>query len=149
MTPKPLNEFGSEMGWYLVLMGVPHLLVVVVLCGIALALKLIWHVGIGRLWLPILIFSAGFWFLSGIAHAIWSCFVWGNLYWTPDYLIGFTPFKIFTSKDLDIPFGSQKAQLLNGTLFQIQVVWFVLFASVSVASACIAAMCFKFLRQAE
>ena len=61
---------------------------------------------------------------GSLAHAVWSTFVHGHLYYVPDYTIGFTPFWPITEYTLSRDVAGRAGELLQGTtLLELQVVW--------------------------
>jgi hypothetical protein len=122
-----LLSYPIECAWYWGPMSVVHaaLFVVGVLCITALAL---WSRGHFRRrcrrWA---IFNVCFFLTAGLVNGLWSCLVFGHLYWTTDYVFDFTPFWPVTQSLLDARFGDQVGGLLGISLFQLQALW-LLFA---------------------
>ena len=65
--------------------------------------------------------------VGSLANGLWSCLVWGRLYFSTDYVFDFSPLWPITQKVIDAPFGDMRGQLLGVSLFQLQLVW-LLFA---------------------
>ena len=102
---------------------------------------LIYFVGMGILFLPVFLLTCtGLAFLRGatpgwlsvkirrlalfmgllllagsIFNGLWSCLIWGHLYWSADYLLDFTPFFPVTQGRVEFPFGDVRGSLLGKT----------------------------------
>lgn len=109
---------------YFMVMGAVHLAVFVVGCVVLAALA-IRHRGtflrrVRRFGLFVgLLLAVGSFF-----NGLWSCLVWGRLYYSTDYVFDFSPFWPITQGLIDAPFGDMRGQLLGVSLFQLQLVWF-------------------------
>jgi hypothetical protein len=68
--------------------------------------------------------------VGSVANGLWSCLVWGRLYFSTDYVFDFSPFWPITQKVIDAPFGDMCGQLFGVSLLQLQLVW-LLFAVVT------------------
>jgi hypothetical protein len=66
--------------------------------------------------------------VGSVANGLWSCLVWGRLYYSTDYVFDFSAFWPITQWTIDAPFGTERGQLLGVSLFQVQLVW-LLFAA--------------------
>ena len=112
---------------YLLMMGVFHFLVFIVACA-ALGVLAIWQRGTFRRRAGRLVLFLGLLLLIGsVANGLWSCTVWGRLYFSTDYVFDFSPFWPITQELIDVPFGDMRGQLLGVSLLQLQLVW-LLFA---------------------
>jgi hypothetical protein len=66
-----------------------------------------------------------------IANGIWSCAVWGRLYWSVDYTSDFSAFIPMFKSQIEYSWGPDMNGGLNGvTLSQLNSVWFVFAAAV-------------------
>ena len=65
--------------------------------------------------------------VGSLFNGMWSCSVWGRLYYSTDYVLDFTPFWPITHSLIDMRFGDQRGQLFGVTLTQLNMVW-LLFA---------------------
>ena len=125
MQPIPWSKFPDECLLYFMLMGVLSLVVFGAVC-IVLAAVAVWqrgtvfrravHFGL----FAILLLTAGSFF-----NGLWSCMVWGRLYFSTDYLIDFSPFWPVTQRVIEAPFGFMRGRLLGASLFQVQLIWLV------------------------
>ena len=112
---------------YFALMGVLHLAMFAVGCLIlgALAIRqrgtFLRRVGRLGLFLGLLLI------VGSIFNGLWSCLIWGRLYFSTDYVFDFSPFWPITQKVIDAPFGDMRGELFGVSLFQLQLVW-LLFA---------------------
>jgi hypothetical protein len=132
--PYPWSEFPMECLMYLLMMGGFHFLVFIVGSG-ALWVSAVWQRGtftrrVARLGL----FFGLLLVVGSIANGLWSCLVWGRLYYSTDYVFDFSPFWPITQKVIDAPFGDTRGQLLGSSLLQLQLVW-LLFAGFTWAVA--------------
>jgi len=123
--PQPWSEFPLECGLYLMLAGLLHLAVFVV-GSVPLAVLGIMQRGtflrrVGRLGL----FLGLLLMVGSVFNGVWSCEIWGRLYFSTDYVFDFTPFWPITQKVIDAPFGKMRGELLGISLFQLQLVWFL------------------------
>jgi hypothetical protein len=66
--------------------------------------------------------------VGSIHNGLWSCLIWGRLYYSTDYWIDFFPFWPITQSVIDAEFGDGPGKLLGVSLLQLQLVW-LLFAS--------------------
>ena len=64
---------------------------------------------------------------GSLFNGLWSCVIWGRIYYSTDYVFDFIPIWPITQQVIDMPFGDQRGQLLGVTLVQLQMVW-LLFA---------------------
>ena len=131
--PYSWSEFPAECMYYFMLMGLLHLALFVVGC-LALAALATRHRGTflrraSRLGL----FLGLLLVIGSAANGLWSCLVWGRLYFSTDYVFDFSAFWPITQKTIDAPFGDMRGQLLGVSLFQLQVVW-LLFAAATWAA---------------
>ncbi len=77
---------------------------------------------VGRLTLFLIVLLA----VSAVAQMIWSSFVWGRLYHTPDYVFGYLPFVPITQHELDTKFAGQAGSLNGVTLMHVNLIWSLL-----------------------
>jgi hypothetical protein len=130
-TPIPWIQFPVECFWYVFpIMGVLHLALFIVGSVVLLVIPSR-HPGvrkrrIGRfaLFITLLLIVGAFF------NGLWSCLIWGRLYFSTDYVFDFSPFWPITQSviDGDIYFG--RGQLLGVSLFQLQLVWLLFAAGV-------------------
>lgn len=70
------------------------------------------------------LFPACMWIVGSIAHAIWSKYIWGHYYYSPDYVVDFLPFLPILRTQVDTTFGDVQGQLLGGTsMAQLRLIW--------------------------
>jgi hypothetical protein len=67
--------------------------------------------------------------IGSVANGLWSCLVWGRLYFSTDYVFDFSPFWPVTQQVIDAPFGDMRGQLFGVSLLQLQLVWLLFAAS--------------------
>jgi hypothetical protein len=113
---------------YCLVMGVLHLAIFVIGCAVlgALAIRqrrtFLRRVGHFGLFMGILLA------VGSIFNGVWSCLIWGRLYFSTDYVFDFSPFWPITQKVIDAPFGDMRGELLSASLLQLQLGW-LLFAT--------------------
>jgi hypothetical protein len=73
------------------------------------------------------IFNVCLFITAGLANGLWSCLVFGRLYWSSDYVFDLTPFWPVTQRTIDAPFGDQVGGLFGISLLHLQALW-MLFA---------------------
>jgi hypothetical protein len=73
------------------------------------------------------LFSVSFFVVAGLLNGVWSCVIFGRLYWSADYVSDFSPFRPITQGVLDARFGEEVGGLLGVSLHQLQAIW-LLFA---------------------
>jgi hypothetical protein len=126
--PHSWNEFPAYCMFYFAVMGVVHLAIFIVGCLILAALAIkqrgTFRRRIGRFGL----FMGLLLVVGSVASGVWSCTVWGRLYFSTDYVFDFCPFWPITQKVMDARFGDKQGQLFGVSLFQLQLVW-LLFAA--------------------
>jgi hypothetical protein len=126
--PTPWIEFPGECMIYFVLMGILHLAVYVAGC-LGLAVLAVRQRGTffrraGKFGLfTLLLLAAG-----SLANGVWSCLIWGRLYFSTDYVMDFFPFWPITQEFISAPFGEMRGRLLSASILQVQLVW-LLFAA--------------------
>ena len=125
--PHSWSDFPVDCMWYFVVMGVLHLAIFVVgvLVIAALAIKqrrdFIKRVGRFGLFMGLLLI------VGSVINGVWSCAIWGRLYFSTDYIFDFSPFWPITQKLIDARFGDKQGQLIGVSIFQLQLIW-LLFA---------------------
>ena len=127
--PPDPNHWGAlphECLWYLPLGASLH--------GTALLVTLvIWAIlRIAGWWklrlFGLLLFHTSLLLCAMLANGIWSCTVWGRLYWSVDYVSDFSPFYPIRQSVVDYSWGAEMTGALNGiTLTQLNL-WWLLFA---------------------
>jgi hypothetical protein len=128
MSTIPWNEFPFEFGIYFEFMGMLHLVLFAVGCLIFAMLairqrgRFLRRVGRLGLFLGLLLL------VVSVANGLWSCLVWGRLYYSTDYVFDFSAFWPITQSIIDAPFGTERGRLFGVSLFQVQLVW-LLFAT--------------------
>ncbi len=76
-----------------------------------------------------LIFQGYLLLAAMIVNGVWSCAVWGHLYWSVDYTADFSVFLPITTNQIEYSW-EQIAGGLNGiTLTQLNVIWAIFAAS--------------------
>ena len=123
--PQPWSDYPLECVLYLMLAGLLHLALFLAGCPILAVLGVLQpgtflrRVGRLGLFLGLLLV------VGSLFNGVWSCAIWGRLYFSTDYVFDFTPFWPITQKVIDAPFGDMRGQLLGVSLFQLQLVWFL------------------------
>ena len=126
--PYSWSEFPAECLIYLWVMGLVHLAVLAIGC-LVFAAAATWQPGTFLRRLRRLGLFLGLLLIVGsISNGLWSCSIWGRLYFSTDYVFDFNPFWPITQKVIDTPFGDMRGQLFGVSLFQLQLVW-LLFAT--------------------
>lgn len=120
-----LLSYLGECAWYWAFMSVVH--IVLFALGVAvLALASRSRRGQFRSWfLRWALFSVCLFITAGLTNGLWSCLVFGRLYWSTDYIFDFSPFLPITQRVLDYRFGGQAGGLLGVSLLQLQALWLV------------------------
>lgn len=121
--PKSWTEFPIECFWYLMVGIVVHGIAVILSVGGAMIVRWIgWRrPSIGNL----LLFHLYLLGSAMIANGVWSCTIWGRLYWSVDYVADFSPFFPIFQGLIDYSWGKGYSGGLNGiSLFQLNCVWF-------------------------
>jgi len=104
-------------------MGVLHLVIFVIGCAVlgAIAIRqrgsFLRRAGHFGLFMGVLLA------VGSIFNGVWSCLIWGRLYFSTDYVFDFSPFWPITRKVVDASFGDMRGELLSASLFQLQLVW--------------------------
>jgi hypothetical protein len=114
---------------YLTIMSVLHLAVFVVGSLLFMALAIRQRGAFLRRVRRLGLFVGLLLVIGSLANGVWSCLVWGRLYFSTDYVFDFSPFWPVTQKLIDAPFGDMRGQLLGVSLFQLQLVWFLFAAA--------------------
>ena len=128
MSTIPWSEFPFEFAIYFVFMGMLHLVLFAVGCFIFALLairqrgRFLRRVGRLGLFLGLLLL------VGSVANGLWSCLVWGRLYYSTDYVWDFSAFWPITQWTIDAPFGTERGQLFGVSLFHVQLIW-LLFAA--------------------
>lgn len=65
--------------------------------------------------------------VAAFFNGLWSCSVWGWLYYSIDYVSDYSPFWPISQSVIDDHFGDRHGELFGVSLFQLQLVW-LLFA---------------------
>ena len=121
------SDFPVECIWYFTVMGVFHIAIfaVEVLVLAALAIKqrrdFIKRVGRFGLFMGLLLI------VGSVLNGVWSCAIWGRLYYSTDYVFDFSPFWPITQTRIDARFGDKQGHLIGVSIFQLQHIW-LLFA---------------------
>ena len=120
--PKSWLELPAECLWYLLPGLVWHAMFFVVSLIVLLILGLI---GSRRFGLSASILFQGYLLISSMfVNGLWSCIVWGRLYWSVDYTSDFSVFMPITRGQIDYSWGAEMSGGLNGiTLFQLNLIW--------------------------
>ena len=120
--PRSWFEFPAECLWYLLPGVLFHVIAFPILLGLMMVLG--WF-GIFRPRISTLILFQAYLLASAmIANGIWSCAVWGRLYWSVDYTSDFSTFMPITRRQIESSWGPDMAGGLNDiTLAQLNLVW--------------------------
>lgn len=130
-----------ECLWYLAPMSVVHLAAFIFGCIVlsllprkvsGTLLRRIGHLGL---------FIALFLVVGSIFNGFWSCWVWGRLYDSTDYVFDFMPFWPITQRVIDAPWGDDHGHLRGISLFQLQLIWL----SFAVSTWAVTILLFRFL----
>jgi hypothetical protein len=126
--PISWSEFPDECLGYFMSMGILSVVALGAVC-IVFAVLAVWQRGTFlRRAVHFALFAILLSTASALFNALWSCLIWGHLYFSTDYLVDFFPFWPITQRVIDAEFGGMRGQLLGVSLFQVQLVW-LLFAS--------------------
>ena len=132
--PYSWSEFPLECGIYFVFMGVLHLALFAIGCLIfaVLAIRQRGRIfrRVGRLGLFLGLLLA----IGSVTNGLWSCLVWGRLYYSTDYVFDFSVLWPIKQGVIDAPFGDMRGQLFGVSLFQLQLVWLLFAAGTWTAS---------------
>jgi hypothetical protein len=124
----PLTQFPEECLCYIYPFGLAvHLAIFIVGCVVLLILP---HKRRGMLKQRIRNFGKFMTLLLLVAaffNGLWSCSVWGWLYYSIDYFCDYSPFWPITQSVIDDQFGDRHGELFGVSLFHLQLVW-LLFA---------------------
>ena len=132
----PWNTFPQECLYYLFPGLLIHLIVLVISLGLILVFSSsrCYPTRIST----ILVFNVVFLFLSMLANGIWSCQVWGNLYYSTDYISDFSPLYPIRQAVIDMPFGHQVGSLNGISLLNLNLTWMIFTVITWVASILVA-----------
>jgi hypothetical protein len=137
------SDFPTECLLYFGLMGLLHLVIFAVGCvilgGLAMRQRGTFLRRAGRFGL----FMGLLLIVGSIFNGVWSCVIWGRLYFSTDYTFDFSPFWPITQKTIDARFGDMQGELFGVSLFQLQLVW-LLFAAGTWA---VAILLYRFVRR--
>ncbi len=133
--PYPITAIPAEALFYAVYWGLVHAVVAVAVLALATPM-------LRRGWRRYFTFARAFvtfsiclLLASALANGIWSCAIWGRVYFSTDYFVDFNPFYPISQTWIEIPFGGVKGKIFPGfTITHVRVAWF-LFAFASWASA--------------
>jgi hypothetical protein len=125
--PYPWIEFPIECWFYLLPMSIFHLAAFLIGVGVIAALALKQPGSFRRRIARLALFLTLLLILGSLANGLWSCMIWGRLYYSTDYVFDFMPVWPITQGFIDAPFGSERGKLLGVTFIQLQLVW-LLFA---------------------
>ena len=118
-----LLSYVGECAWYWAFMSVVHAAVFALGVGV-FALASRFRRGRFRSWFRRwTFFTICFFITAGLTNGLWSCLVFGRLYWSTDYIFDFSPFWPITQRVLDYRFGDQVGGLLGVSLLQLQALW--------------------------
>ena len=116
------ERFISECGWYFVPMSILHFAAFVIGC-----IVLIFFCEKPGTYLPRVgwfgTFLALLLIVGSLFNGLWSCFVWGRLYYSADYVFDFSLFFPINQNYIDITFGNERGKLLGVSMLQLQCVW--------------------------
>ncbi len=120
--PKSWSEFPTECLWYLLPGGLFHVIASPIILGIMLTY------GRFAYFRPkistLMIFQAYLLIFSMIVNGLWSCAIWGKLYWSVDYTSNFSVFMPIRNSQIDYSWSPEMAGGLNGiTLTQLNLIW--------------------------
>jgi hypothetical protein len=120
--PKSWLDFPAECVWYLMPGVVFHAIGFIV--SLVVIMVLDWFRYHQLRLSALMIFQAYLIIFAMIANGIWSCIVWGNLYWSVDYTSDFSVFMPIRRSRVEYSWGTEMAGGLNGiTLTQLNLVW--------------------------
>ena len=120
--PKSWLDFPTECLWYLLPGLVFHAI------GFIVVLFIVMILGWFRIQWPrlstLMIFQLWLLISAMIVNGIWSCTIWGNLYWSVDYTSDFSVFMPIRRWQVEYSWGPEMSGGLNGiTLTQLNLVW--------------------------
>lgn len=125
MESYSIADAPGEILLYIGFMGLFH--AAIVIAGLLLALPLL--LGRKRRYLVFVrgffVFNALLLVVSAMLNALWSCTIWGSLYFSTDYVVDFSPFWPITKHLIDMPFGDMTGRIFLGlNIRHVQAVWF-------------------------
>ncbi len=123
--PFPIIEAPVEALLYVLFFGLVH--AAILAAGLVLATPL-FRYG----WKQYLIFARAFVVFnvcllvtSAIMNAIWSCTIWGRVYFSTDYVADFNPFYPIGQAYIESSFGDMKGRILSGfSIGYVRAAWF-------------------------
>jgi len=124
--PYPIIEAPLEALLYTCFFGIVH--AAILGAGLVLALPLcFWG------WRQYLVFARGFAVFSvlllltaAVLNAVWSCTIWGRVYYSTDYVVDFNPFYPISQTWIETPFGNMKGQIYPGFgMLHVRAAWFL------------------------
>lgn len=119
---KSWLEFPSECLWYLVPGVVHHIVALVATLAFMSLLRRVWK-NQPRI-STILYFHGYLLMVAMIANGLWSCAVWGNHYWSVDYISDFSVFFPISRATIKHSWGSEMSGGFNGvTLAELNLIW--------------------------
>lgn len=72
------------------------------------------------------VFNICFLVTSAIMNAIWSCTIWGRVYFSTDYVVDFNPFYPISQAWIEVPFGDVEGKIFPGfSIVHVRAAWFV------------------------
>jgi hypothetical protein len=120
--PKHWSEFPVECLWYLLPGGLFHVIAFPILLGLMMITA--WK-GILQPRISTLMIFQGYLLISAmIMNGLWSCIIWGKLYWSVDYTSDFSVFMPIRRSQVEYSWGPEMSGGLNGiTLTHLNLVW--------------------------
>ena len=124
--PYSIIESPLEALLYVWFFGLVHACILG--AGLVLATPLLF-----RGWRRYLIFARAFIVLnllflvaSAVLNAVWSCSIWGRVYFSTDYVVDFNPFYPISQSWIEVPFGNMVGRIFPGfTITHVRAAWFV------------------------
>jgi hypothetical protein len=119
MSAAPIEAFG-----YFVVMGFFHLAVMIAVLLLAVPLLFVSRRMYFVYTRGFCVFNVLLLVLSSILNGVWSCAIWGNIYFSTDYVIDFTPFWPITQNLIDMSFGDVSGDIFYGlSILHVQAIW--------------------------
>jgi len=71
-----------------------------------------------------IVFSICFLLTGAVMNGIWSCAIWGRVYFSTDYVVDFNPFYPISKAWIEIPFGDTEGRILPGfSMLHVRAAW--------------------------
>ena len=123
--PIPLSEAHLFFYFYGVLIGPFHLLLTLASLLLAGPIAWLFRGSIWRVLRDVVVFHQFFFLSAALFHTIWSCTIWGNLYFSTDYVVDFLPFLPILPRVIEAGFAHYESGWINHglSLVHLNLIW--------------------------